>query len=112
MIEWKFSENLVDYVVAEEFMTERVNHIISHEKSELIWMLEHHNIYTFGTSSNKTDLLKPSKIPTHKTKRGGQITYHGPGQRVVYLLIDLRNKERDVKKFVWLVEEWLSLIHI
>ena len=57
MIEWKFSKNLVDYLAAEEFMTKRVNQIISDEKSELIWILEHNNIYTLGTSSNKTDLL-------------------------------------------------------
>ena len=107
MIEWKFSKNLVDYLVAEEFMAERVNQIVSHEKSELIWILEHNNVYTLGTSSNKTDILIPSKVPTLKTKRGGQITYHGPGQKVVYLLVDLRNKERDVRKFVWLLEEWI-----
>ena len=110
MIEWKFSENLVDYVFAEEFMVERVNHIISNEKSELIWMLEHNDIYTLGTSSNKLDILMPSKIPTHVTKRGGQITYHGPGQRIIYLLIDLRDKERDVRRFVWLIEEWIIAV--
>ena len=107
MPEWKFSNSFIDYLVAEELMTQRVNQIISHQKSELIWMLEHNNIYTLGTSSNKNDILIPSNIPTHRSKRGGQITYHGPGQRVVYLLIDLRNKERDVRRFVWLIEEWI-----
>ena len=107
MLEWKFSNSFVDYLAAEELMTRRVNQIISGEKSELIWMLEHNNVYTLGTSSKKTDLLMPSKIPAYRTKRGGQITYHGPGQKVVYLLIDLRNRERDIKKFVWLIEEWI-----
>tara|TARA_B100001250_G_C19703044_1_gene745648 strand:+ start:148 stop:789 length:642 start_codon:yes stop_codon:yes gene_type:complete len=107
MPEWKLSENLVDYLVAEESMTNRVNKIISHQQSELIWMLQHKSVFTLGASSKKNDLLLPSDIPVYQTRRGGQMTYHGPGQRVIYLLIDLRKKEKDIKKFVWLLEEWI-----
>ena len=110
MIEWKHEKNLVDYRLAEELMFKRVENIISNRKTELIWFLEHDNVFTLGTSAKISDFKKDVNIPMYKTKRGGQTTYHGPGQRIVYLMLDLRNGKKDIKQLVWNIEQWLILV--
>ena len=72
----------------------------------LIWMLEHPPVYTGGTSATKNDLLNVGNIPTHLTGRGGQWTWHGPGQRVVYIMLDLKKREKDIKKYINNLEQW------
>ena len=110
MIEWKHDKNLIDYKIAEDTMSKRVEDIISNRKKELIWFLEHNNIFTLGTSAKTSDLKSDVNIPKYQTKRGGQITYHGPGQRIVYMMLDLRNGKKDIKQVVWNIEEWLILV--
>ena len=110
MIEWKHENTLVDYRLAEEAMSKRVEGIISNQATELIWFLEHNNIYTLGTSAKTSDFKYEASIPVYQTKRGGQTTYHGPGQRIIYILLDLRNGQKDIKQFVWNIEEWLILV--
>ncbi len=110
IIEWKHEKNLVDYKIAEEIMAKRVENIISNRKTELIWFLEHNNVFTLGTSAKTSDFKKDVNIPIYQTKRGGQTTYHGPGQRIVYLMLDLRNGKKDIRQLVWNIEEWLILV--
>ena len=110
MIEWKHDKKLVDYRFAEKAMSKRVEGIISHYNTELIWFLEHNNIYTLGTSAKTSDFKYEASIPIYQTKRGGQTTYHGPGQRIIYLLLDLRNGKKDIKQLVWNIEQWLILV--
>ena len=110
MIEWKHDKNLVDYKIAEDTMSKRVEDIISNQKTQLIWFLEHDNVFTLGTSAKMSDFKNHVNIPMYQTKRGGQTTYHGPGQRIVYLMLDLRNGNKDIKKLVWNIEEWLILV--
>ena len=110
MIEWKHDKNFVDYKIAEDTMSKRVEDIISNQKTELIWFLEHDSLFTLGTSAKMSDFKNHVNIPMYQTKRGGQTTYHGPGQRIVYLMLDLRNGNKDIKKLVWNIEEWLILV--
>ena len=110
MIQWKHENKFVDYRFAENAMSKRVEEIILNQNKELIWLLEHNNIYTLGTSAKSSDFKSEVNIPTYQTKRGGQTTYHGPGQRVIYLMLDLRNGKRDLKQLVWNIEEWLILV--
>ena len=110
MIEWKHEKNVVDYRIAEEAMSKRVEDIISNRRTELIWFLEHESVFTLGTSARTNDFKHDVNIPIYQTKRGGQTTYHGPGQRVVYLMLDLRHGKKDIKKLVWNIEEWLILV--
>ena len=104
------SEKSIDYIKAVKFMEKRVDQIISNKNSELIWLLYHPNIYTVGKNSKSSDFLKKPEIPVHKTNRGGQITYHGPGQRIVYFMIDLNKRNKDLRRFISLIEN--SLINI
>jgi len=106
-IEWKISTDRQDYLDAVEFMEKRVAAIREGQANQLIWLLEHPPLYTAGTSANKTDLLDPDRFPVFDTGRGGQFTYHGPGQRVGYVMLDLKNYGSDVRKYVWMLEEWL-----
>ena len=110
MIEWKHEKNVVDYKIAEEAMSKRVEDIISNRRTELIWFLEHDNVFTIGTSAKTNDFKNDVNIPVYQTKRGGQTTYHGPGQRIVYLMLDLRHGKKDIKQLVWNIEEWLILV--
>ena len=110
MIQWKHENKFVDYRFAENAMSKRVEEIILNQNKELIWLLEHNNIYTLGTSAKTSDFKSEVSIPTYQTKRGGQTTYHGPGQRVIYLMLDLRNRKKDIKQLVWNIEEWLILV--
>ena len=107
MVQWEISDGEVDYNTALEKMDNYVQKIISGEADEKIWLLEHPSIYTAGTSANIKDLVEPNRFPVFKTKRGGQYTYHGPGQRVVYVMLDLNKRGKDVKKFVENLEAWI-----
>jgi len=107
MVQWEISDGKVDYDTALEEMDNYVQKIISGEADEKIWLLEHPSLYTAGTSANIKDLVEPNRFPVFKTKRGGQYTYHGPGQRVVYVMLDLNKRGKDVKKFVENLEAWI-----
>lgn len=105
MVEWKISDKSIQYEEASDFMLQRVHSIINDEATELVWFLEHPEIYTAGTSAKQDELLQ-SKFPIHYTGRGGKFTYHGPGQLIVYLLLDLKkNKKTDVKLYVRNLEQ-------
>ena len=104
-INWIIDKSPVNYEIAVSKMKNIVKKIYLGSENEIIWLLEHPEIYTAGTSSSKTDLIGNTHIPIYKTGRGGKITYHGPGQRVIYTMIDLRKRKRDVKIFVNKLEE-------
>ena len=107
MVQWEISDGEVDYNTALGKMDNYVQKIISGKADEKIWLLEHPPLYTAGTSANKKDLVEPNRFPVFETKRGGQYTYHGPGQRVVYVMLDLNKRGKDVKKFVENLEAWI-----
>ena len=89
-------------------MEERVAQLISGEKDELVWLVEHPPLYTAGTSAKMADLLEPDKFPVYHIGRGGEFTYHGPGQRVVYVMLDLRKrKAEDIRAYVQNLEQWI-----
>lgn len=106
-VEWKSSTGSVPYDDALEFMESRVASIAARDSSELIWLLEHDPLYTAGTSSHDEDLLTPNRFPVFKTGRGGQYTYHGPGQRIAYVMLDLSSRSQDVRQFVAVLEQWV-----
>jgi len=106
-VEWRVSGSAVAYDEAVAFMEERATAIRAGEAGELIWLLEHPPLYTAGTSALPAGLLKPDQFPVFKTSRGGQHTYHGPGQRVAYVMLDLDRRERDVRAYVYALEEWI-----
>lgn len=103
-IEIKYSTKAIEYHDSLNFMENRVLEINSNNNKELIWFLHHNHIYTLGTSSNKNEIHSKIKIPLIKTNRGGKTTYHGPGQRVVYFLIDLKKRKKDIRNFVSCIE--------
>ena len=107
MVEWIISDGLTDYETAVEWMETRANAISQGHASEAIWLVEHPSIYTAGTSAKVTDLTDPNRFPVYHSKRGGQYTYHGPGQRVAYVLLDVGARGRDVRKFVQQLEAWV-----
>ena len=107
MVQWEISDGEVGYNTALEKMDNHVQKMISGEGGEKIWLLEHPSLYTAGTSANKEDLIEPNLFPVFETKRGGQYTYHGPGQRIVYVMLDLNNRGKDIKKFVNNLEAWI-----
>lgn len=104
-LEWRISDHLVSYPDALALMEERVRAIRAGEAGELVWLLEHPPLYTAGTSANPSDLVDPDRFPVYDAGRGGQYTYHGPGQRVGYFLLDLKKRGRDVRQFVYSLEE-------
>ena len=104
--EWLISEGAVPYAAALAAMEARVSDIRGGRARELVWLLEHPALYTAGTSARAQDLLQPMRFPVHTAGRGGQYTYHGPGQRVVYVMLDLRRRHQDVRRFVSDLEEW------
>lgn len=106
-VEWAISDTPVDYETAVRFMECRVEAIVRGEARELVWLLEHPPLYTAGTSADPRDLLATGRFPVFKTGRGGQFTYHGPGQRVVYVMLDLNRRGRDVRAFVTALEGWI-----
>lgn len=108
MVEWKIEKEPLEYERAVEEMEARVADIRAGSADELVWLLEHPPLYTAGTSAKDADLLDP-RFPVYKTGRGGEHTYHGPGQRVAYLMLDLRKRQKvpDIKHYVWSLEEWI-----
>ena len=108
MVEWRNSAGEVPYETAVQYMGERVEAILQGRADELVWLLEHPPIYTAGTSADRRELyFGENRIPVHPSRRGGAFTYHGPGQRVVYVLLDLNRRGKDVRRFVWCLEEWV-----
>ena len=106
-VEWAVSPGLTAYEPALAFMESRAAAIAAGEAEELVWLLEHPPLYTAGTSAKPDDLLAPDRFPVHETGRGGEYTYHGPGQRVAYVMLDLTRRGRDVRKFIQSLEAWL-----
>ena len=106
-IEIKKQYDFVDYEKSVEFMKSRVSEIITESKEELIWFLNHDHIYTQGTSAAKSEILKKNKIQIVKTNRGGKTTYHGPGQRIIYFIINLNKRKKDIRKFISIIESSL-----
>ncbi|HYM32553.1 MAG TPA: lipoyl(octanoyl) transferase LipB [Candidatus Cybelea sp.] len=107
MIAWEIAERPVPYADAVARMEARVEDIRTGRADELIWLLEHPPLYTAGTSAREQDLLEPMLLPVYRTGRGGQFTYHGPGQRVAYVMLDLKRRGSDVRAFVTQLEDWL-----
>ena len=106
-IEYFLDKKTIDYPDSIEFMEKKIEDIHKDNCKEFLWFLEHDNIYTAGTSAKQKDLLNSNKFKVYKSSRGGQYTYHGPGQRVVYLMLNLRKKGYDIRKFISLIEEWI-----
>jgi lipoyl(octanoyl) transferase len=106
-VEWIKSDGLVGYEDALSQMEAHVDAMIAGDAGERIWLLEHPPMYTAGTSARSEDLLTPERFDVFATKRGGQYTYHGPGQRIVYVMLDLNRRGRDVRGFVTQLETWV-----
>ena len=106
-LEWRISDGLVPYEEAEAAMEARVEAIRAGTAPEQLWLLEHPPLYTAGTSARAADLIAPDLLPVHRTGRGGQYTYHGPGQRIGYVMLDLRHRGSDLRGYVHDLEEWL-----
>ena len=104
--EWQISDRPVGYPEAVAAMETRAAMIADSQASDLVWLLEHPPIYTAGTSARDTDLLE-ARFPVYRTGRGGQFTYHGPGQRVGYVMLDLKRRKQDVRAYVRDLEQWL-----
>ena len=107
MVEWITTPGLTDYREAERWMEARATAIAAGEASECIWLVEHPPLYTAGTSAKPQDLTDPDRFAVFETRRGGQYTYHGPGQRVAYTLLDVGKRGRDVRAFVQALEAWV-----
>ena len=105
--EWRVAPGLTEYEAAVAFMEARAGEIAAGTAGELIWLVEHPALYTAGTSAQPRDLVDPDRFPVFETRRGGQYTYHGPGQRVVYVMLDLNRRGRDVRVFVKRLEAWV-----
>ncbi len=106
-VEWARSDGYVDYPAAVEAMEARAAAIAEGTAPELVWLLEHPPLYTAGVSAKDDDLLDAGRFPVHRTARGGQFTYHGPGQRVAYVMLDLNARGKDVRAFVRGLEQWI-----
>ena len=104
--EWAVSSGYVDYEDAVAFMEHRVAAIRAGEAQELVWLMEHPPLYTGGSSARAEDLLMADRFPVFKSSRGGQYTYHGPGQRVAYVMLDLERRGKDIRAFVRALEQW------
>ncbi|MEM1398584.1 MAG: lipoyl(octanoyl) transferase LipB, partial [Pseudomonadota bacterium] len=112
-LEWRIAEGLTDYAGAVETMERRAVAIRDGEAGEMVWLVEHPPLYTAGTSAREDDLLDAARFPVHKTGRGGEFTYHGPGQRVAYVMVDLKRRGQengtgpDLRRYVHNLEEWI-----
>ncbi|MBO6639939.1 MAG: lipoyl(octanoyl) transferase LipB [Roseitalea sp.] len=106
-VEWRVTDGLTDYEAALAFMEARVAAIHEGIAPEMVWLVEHPPLYTAGTSADPADLTEPDRFPVFKTGRGGQYTYHGPGQRVAYVMVDLKRRRQDVRAFVAALEAWV-----
>jgi lipoyl(octanoyl) transferase len=104
-VRWRISDGFVPYEEAVAEMEREVAAIANGEASELVWLVEHPPLYTAGTSANASDLIEPDRFPVFATGRGGEYTYHGPGQRVVYVMLDLKRRRQDVRAYVAALEE-------
>ena len=107
-IEWKISNTPIEYDFAILEMQKRVTNIKSNKNNELVWLLEHESIFTAGTSARDEDLIN-NQVETRHTGRGGQWTWHGPGQRVAYVMLNLKKRLPDIKAYVNALEEWIIL---
>lgn len=106
-VEWVIADEPVGYEAAVAEMEARAALIADGTARERVWLVEHPALYTAGTSAKDQDLLTPERFPVHRTGRGGQFTYHGPGQRVAYVMLDLKRREPDLRRFVSALEAWL-----
>jgi lipoyl(octanoyl) transferase len=106
-VEWAIAEGLTGYEQAVAFMEARAEAIADGHARELVWLVEHPPLYTAGTSAQDADLMEPDRFPVHRTGRGGQYTYHGPGQRVAYVMLDLKRRQPDLRRYVAALEAWL-----
>lgn len=106
-VEWLIQSGLQPYEQAVAFMEARAAAIRAGTASELVWLVEHPALYTAGTSANGADLIDPGRFPVFASGRGGEYTYHGPGQRVAYVMLDLKRRKEDVRAFVAALEEWI-----
>ena len=106
-VAWRVSDAAIDYAEALAAMDERVAAIAEGRAAEQVWLLEHPPLYTAGTSAQAGDLLQPDRFPVYASGRGGQYTYHGPGQRVAYVMLDLKRRAPDLRRFVHDLEEWV-----
>lgn len=106
-VEWVVEDAPVPYEAAVAAMEARAEAIAAGAARERVWLIEHPALYTAGTSANAADLVEPGRFPVHRTGRGGQYTYHGPGQRVAYVMLDLSRRRRDLRAFVAALEAWL-----
>ncbi len=107
MVDWLTSDGLTPYEMALNEMERRAEAIRAGTASEAIWLVEHPPLYTAGTSANPADLTDPARFPVFEARRGGQYTYHGPGQRVAYVMLDVAARGRDVRQFVSQLEDWV-----
>jgi len=107
VLEWKISNEPVGYENALQFMEQRVESIHRGDEHECIWLLEHPPLITAGTSARPEDLIDEKRFPVFITGRGGQFTYHGPGQRVIYAMLDLRRRGQDIRAYVCALEDWV-----
>jgi len=106
-IEWRIGDRPVPYPEAVEAMEARIAAIRAGTAPEMVWLLEHPPLYTAGTSARAADLLQPQRFPVYPTGRGGQYTYHGPGQRVAYVMLDLKRRGLDLRRYVHDLEDWI-----
>jgi lipoyl(octanoyl) transferase len=106
-VEWVVTDGLTPYDGAVAEMEARAALIADGQARERVWLVEHPPLYTAGTSAKEADLIAPGRFPVHQTGRGGQYTYHGPGQRVAYVMLDLKRREPDLRRFVAALEAWL-----
>jgi len=107
MVDWRITEGLTPYEEALAWMEARVAAILAGEAGECVWLLEHPPLYTAGTSARREDLVDPDRFPVYEARRGGEYTYHGPGQRVAYVMLDLNRRGRDVRRYVAALEAWV-----
>lgn len=107
-MEWKTADTPIPYPDGLSFMESRVDAMAAGRADECVWLLEHPSLYTGGTSAKGSDLLE-ARFPVYETGRGGEYTYHGPGQRVAYVMLNLKNRQQepDLKKYIWQLEEWI-----
>ena len=103
-IDIKTSNQNIEYFDALNFMEKKVGKILNNKENEMLWFLNHDHVYTYGTSANKNEILSKTNIPILQTNRGGKTTYHGPGQRIVYFMINLNKRKKDIRKFINIIE--------
>jgi lipoyl(octanoyl) transferase len=106
-VQWQVSDGLVGYEAAVSHMETQARLIAGGQAPEQVWLVEHPPLYTAGTSANAADLTSPDRFPVFQTGRGGQYTYHGPGQRVAYVMLDLNRRAPDLRRFVAALEDWI-----